>query len=228
MSKPDETYQVHCVVQTYPKPVGNLEPIDWSRRKKDFPHLADLPIEPMIEGEPVTLLLGTRNPQLFEILDVRRGKPGEPWVFLSPLGWVVVGPVSPEEKNTTMLNVGHLFVGHESPTQSQETFDPKREYLGLSRQVERLWNHEREAEAAKLRNMSSPPPKTLAQLGAEALFKNTVRLVEGVYEVGLIWKTGKGPALVPNNYQEAKRIFLAQEKKMDRLSKNLKSNNHEN
>ena len=87
-----DTYQTSCVVRTYPKPVGALKPVNWNKRKLMYPHLADLPIEEINEEEPVALLLGTRHPQLFEVLDVRRGGKDEPWAFLSPLGWVVVGP----------------------------------------------------------------------------------------------------------------------------------------
>ena len=68
-----DTYQTTCVVRAYPKPVGNLKLINWARKKLEFAHLADLPIEEVDETEPVSLLIGTRNPQLFEVLDVRRG-----------------------------------------------------------------------------------------------------------------------------------------------------------
>ena len=84
VNKPDLTYQARCVVRVYPTPVGDLRPVDWSVKKEEFPHLKDLPIEPTDPNAPVGLLIGTRNPQLFEMLDVRRGGPGEPWAYLSP------------------------------------------------------------------------------------------------------------------------------------------------
>ena len=178
----DETYQTRCVVRTYPRLVGNLMAVDWSKKKLAYDHLRDLPIEPIEPGKPVTLLIGTRNPQLFEILDVRRGKANEPWAFLSPLGWVVVGPCIEESATTMMINVGHSFTHeNEEPEPGNGSVQGikddllllKGEYLSLQRQVERLWNHEREMEVARLRNMSLLAPRTKAQLQAEQVFKNT-------------------------------------------------------
>ena len=126
-----------------------------------------------------------------------------------------------------MTNTGHLFTGvevadTEGTTQGiSEAAIPTRHwederYRALKNQVERLWQHEREMEAAKLRNMSSPSRKTSLQLHAEDVFRNTIRMVQGSYEVGLIWKPGKGLVDLPNNYLEAKRIFLEQERRMER------------
>ena len=166
VNKLDSSYQARCVVRVYPTPVGHLLPVDWSKKKLDFPHLKDLPIEPVDPEAPVSLLIGTRNPQLFEMLDVRRGGPDEPWAFLSPLGWVVIGPVPAKEPSNAMINVGHTFAGKQEKEPNELTFDQKTAYLGLKRQVERLWNHEREMETAQLRNMSSNALKTVAQGGS--------------------------------------------------------------
>ena len=163
----------------------------------------------------MTLLLGTRNTHFFKMLDVRCGKTGETWPFLSPLGWVVIGPAPPEVPNAAMINVGHLLTQGEVVGKEEEAFEPKVEYMRLRRQVERLWNHKREAEVARLRNLSSRPLKTEAQLEAENIFKNTVKLVQGTYEVGLIWKKGKGLTHLPDNYFEARRIYPAQEKRLE-------------
>ena len=115
-----------------------------------------------------------------------------------------------------MVHIGHLFTNEADENIPETEFDPKSAYLTLKRQVERLWNHEREMEVARLRNMSSKPLKTMAQVEAEILFKNTVRLVNGGYEVGLIWKKGRSVKDLPDNFEEAKQIFLSQEKRFKR------------
>ena len=238
VAKPDDTYRTKCVVRTYPKPVGQLQPINWAKKKMDYAHLKDLPITEPDEQEPVTLLLGTRNPQLFEILDVRRGAAYEPWGFLTPLGWVIVGPVASDKGGANMVNLGHNYVGKErldfrdkDAVQGRDEGDlpcpctpsqvMKDQYQALKRQVERLWAHENEMEAARLRNMSSPSRKTAEELHAEAMFDQTIRFVNGAYEVGLIWKKGMDHRHLPQNYWEARKIFLAQEKRMEKDPKLL-------
>ena len=41
-----DTYQTTCVIRSDPKPVGNLKPINWAQRKKEYAHGTACDFEP--------------------------------------------------------------------------------------------------------------------------------------------------------------------------------------
>nr|XP_027230539.1 uncharacterized protein LOC113822194 [Penaeus vannamei] len=59
-----------------------------------WPHLRDLDI-PEVKADQVHLLIGQDSSDLLLPTDVKRGKQGEPFALLTPLGWVINGPVNP-------------------------------------------------------------------------------------------------------------------------------------
>nr|XP_027231842.1 uncharacterized protein LOC113823416 [Penaeus vannamei] len=64
-----------------------------------WPHLRDLDI-PEVKADQVHLLIGQDSSDLLLPTDVKRGKQGEPFALLTPLGWVINGPVNPFGKST--------------------------------------------------------------------------------------------------------------------------------
>jgi hypothetical protein len=73
-----------------PRLTGNLSNVDWSKEKREFKHLADLPLHKMADGDVPDILLGLDNIHV-HALDLRRGRKSEPYAELTALGWVVRG-----------------------------------------------------------------------------------------------------------------------------------------
>lgn len=74
----------------------NLHPgaVDWPKEKLNYPHLADLDLNP-IDFSKVTIFLGSDYQEALEELDVRKptlGSPG-PWAIKTVFGWCVRGPL---------------------------------------------------------------------------------------------------------------------------------------
>ena len=53
-------------------------------------HLADVSV-PDIDASEVALLIGMDNPEVFQQMEERRGKPQEPFAVRTPLGWTFYG-----------------------------------------------------------------------------------------------------------------------------------------
>jgi len=87
----DEEHELQ--VRVYDAPVGNYLPTDWHEAKVEFEHLVSLPTHPMAPGDPVTMIVGTRDMELFFHPDaeVRRGPPGAPIAVRTALGWAIAG-----------------------------------------------------------------------------------------------------------------------------------------
>jgi len=64
-----------------------------------WPHLGDLDI-PEVKADQVHLLIGQDSSDLLLPTDVKRGKQGETFALLTPLGWAINGPVNPFGKST--------------------------------------------------------------------------------------------------------------------------------
>ena len=61
---------------------------------KHWSHLSDIDL-PHIDGRKVMLLIGGDCPDVFSVLDERRGTGNEPYAVKFPLGWTLLGPVGP-------------------------------------------------------------------------------------------------------------------------------------
>ncbi len=86
---------VNLGVQIMKRPAGSYSPVDWTTKKGEFPHLADLPVEAPVRDAPVHLLIGSKVPWLSAALQERRAANYAPVARLTPLGWTITGPTSP-------------------------------------------------------------------------------------------------------------------------------------
>ena len=93
-----------------------MQPDDWSRLKKGWPHLKKLDIPPPVLGRPVEAILGCTNLGFFEALRPAAMKgPAEPIAKFTPLGWMVGGRTCPEmdsvEEGRNNVHSGTILVG---------------------------------------------------------------------------------------------------------------------
>lgn len=136
-----------------------------------YSHLRGLPIV-RNEGE-VEVLIGQDNSEALIPLDVRKGKPGEPFAVRTLLGWVLNGPVSAGTINERV--VSHFV--NLSPSV-------------LENAVQKLWSMENEGlETAQ-------PSWSIEDRGVIQLWDREVKFVDGRYELPIPWREG---CEVPNN-----------------------------
>ena len=65
-----------------------------------YPHLRGIPLPP--KGVRVEILIGQDNSEAFIPLEVRKGKPGEPYAVKTILGWAMNGKVEDVQGKTSV------------------------------------------------------------------------------------------------------------------------------
>ena len=80
--------------------------VDWSKAKKKFAHLRDVPFDAVKRDAKIELLIGSDNAFLFAITDgtLREGARGEPIAYRTPLGWTCIGPSEPTGANGSQIH----------------------------------------------------------------------------------------------------------------------------
>ena len=113
-------------------------------------------------------------------IQVRRGGHLEPYAELTPLGWVIAGPVpSPNGQEKRVLRV-HI---------SEDEDDANRE-------LRKFWEVDSFGVRAEI-----VPAYTPGEQKALDILDQSCKQQESGYQLGLLWKTNR-PAL-PNNYGTA-------------------------
>ena len=192
-------------LQVYKQPCGRLGPVDWTTVKKQWSHLQGLDL-PAAADRSIQGIIGTHD--FFLLAPTEPAVVGgrhDPIAYMSRLGWLVGGQISPEVKHAAHVHV--LFMNQDQGHQS----DCCREIRDA---MERIWHTETLQETQRLRHQEVQPHPTASEQRAEAIFRDTQkRLPDGRYEVGLLWKPH---AYLPSNYQPALQAFYHMERQMDR------------
>jgi hypothetical protein len=95
---------------TVPDLAAKTGVVDWSERKKDFPHLKDVDFPSLPENPKIQILIGIDNPHLFVPKKVVSNKARllDPVAFRTPLGWTCIGRSkeawSPKENNMKVVS----------------------------------------------------------------------------------------------------------------------------
>ena len=72
---------------------GRSPLIDWNIKKKNFPHLKDIPLPKSGKSDQIDIVLGTDFPGLLAVLESKVGPDIQsPVAQLTPVGWVIMGP----------------------------------------------------------------------------------------------------------------------------------------
>jgi hypothetical protein len=87
------TIMVLCVTRDI---LPHCSAVDWSKVKKHWDHLVDIPIEPLASIE-VDMLIGNDQHHLMRSLEEVSGQSDEPAARLTPLGWTIAGPISRQD-----------------------------------------------------------------------------------------------------------------------------------
>lgn len=80
--------------------------VDWSKAKKNFKHLHDIPFDAVKKDAKISLLIGSDNAHLFSIVDgtLREGARGEPIAYRTPLGWTCMGPTEKPDNDGSSIH----------------------------------------------------------------------------------------------------------------------------
>ena len=74
---------------------GNMTVVDWNRYKAQWPHLKNVNFQQSQTRPIVDILLGLKCAELHYAYEEVRGRPGEPFARLTPLGWTCIGNPDP-------------------------------------------------------------------------------------------------------------------------------------
>lgn len=155
-------------------PVQTMCYDDLSRR---FPHLQGLPVKSYQNAVP-RLLIGLDNLRLAVPLKRREGRPNEPVAAKTRLGWTVFGNTE-ESTNATTSPMFHICACAEG----NRLHDLMKGFFAVD----------------NLGVSAAPTPESEeVKRAKEILQQTTVRLKDGRFEVGLLWKNDH--VEFPNSY----------------------------
>ena len=80
--------------------------VDWSKAKKNFAHLRNVPFDAVKRDAKIELLIGSDNAFLFSITNgtLRESVRGDPIAYHTPLGWTCIGPMEPTGTNGSQIH----------------------------------------------------------------------------------------------------------------------------
>ncbi|PFX11376.1 hypothetical protein AWC38_SpisGene24930, partial [Stylophora pistillata] len=142
-----------------------------------WPHLKGI-VFPRAQSDEVSVLIGSDVPEAHWVCDQRRGRRGQPYAVCTPLGWTLMGPLSSCDRDCFSVNV----VRHDDET--------------LHQQMESMFRSGfNESMISSKVAMSVEDKRALSQM------ENSVKLVNGHYQLGLPWKCKL--VNLPNNREYA-------------------------
>ena len=131
----------------------------------------------------ISLLIGANIPKAHWVLDHRRAGSNELYAIKSPLGWVILGPMSPITKTTEESKVNCIYSNRK-----------------IHDSLEKMFNNEF--------NDTTSTRRAMSEIDKEALnyMTSSMCLVNGHYQIALPWKSG-APSLPDNHAQAYKRLM---------------------
>jgi hypothetical protein len=170
----------HVFVRDLPVPKNVAAPSD----VEHYPHLRGIDI-PCVDHLDVTLLIGQDVPEALVPLDVKRGKPGEPYATRTCLGWTLNGPVAMEGHCNAVCN----FI----------TLDAR-----LENQVKQFWEMENMESAA-----DDAPEMSVNDRKVISIWDETATLADGHYQLDIPFRS-RPPSLPYNRSLAEHRVKLLQ------------------
>ena len=186
-----------------PKVIDNLTIT--TTRARDLsqpPHLKDIKI-PDVGDHQVTMLIGPNVPEAQVHEECRRGRSGKPYPFRAVLGWAVLGPVNIANSSSSQaVNVNFVKYGDELSDQQM------RQFLRLD---------DIDMNKTSKKAMSAAIEDQEALKGME----NSVQLVDGHYDIGMLWTSVT--LWLPNNKQMAEARLQSLRKSYNVTSRSIES-----
>ena len=165
-------------------PKQSIPSIDSDPRLK---HLKGLGIM-SIASDQIKVLIGADVPEALIPKEVRIGEPKQPIAVLTPFGWAIMGPLRSNRKalEVSPISVNHIRISPEA---------------NLEQQVHKFWSTESFGT-----EINETLPRSIEDRQALNLLEETIKLKEGRYEVGMIWKINP-TVVLENNISAAKKRY---------------------
>ena len=188
---------VYCV------PDLDLAPVSQSGSEltKRYRHLRRLPL-PNFENVKPGILIGLEHATFLGGRHVFEGKANEPLASRTKLGWIVYGRHEMETVVASSMSAGKQGFQqcHTRLAKRQDEADQQ-----LHESVKKFFAVENVGVTAK-------PSKNAEDERAEKIMESTMQMVDGRYEVGLLWKTDDEQ--LPETKKMAMKRLLSEEKKL--------------
>ncbi|XP_077969292.1 uncharacterized protein LOC144423012 [Styela clava] len=155
-----------------------------------YSHFSHVDISDNTDRE-VKLLIGSNVPDAHDVLEVKRGKRGQPRAVKTLLGWTLFGPESVSNCDNNFVNFIHCDDNI------------------LHRQLCQIYEHDFNDNACESASSLSVENKR-----ALSIMEKTVCKVNGHYEVGLPWKNKE--VKLPNNRTMVEKQLMYQRRKFIR------------
>ena len=159
-----------------------------------YSHLSDVNV-PEIHASEVTLLIGMDNPEVFQQIEERRGKPQEPFAVRTPLGWTFYGVPTPAEASRVAFHV----------TTAQERDDM------LDQQLQLMWKTDFSDTLSNPKAAMSLEDKKALSIMESTLVNQNQR-----YKLSLPWRDD--PRTLPNNISLARSRLSMLRKRLQQNS----------
>ena len=172
--------------------------IDWNKQKSEWPHLRHLEFPHVPRNRVVDILIGINAIEFHSHLEEIPGLQGEPVARRTPLGWTCVGPC---QRNIALSEVCSHCAFHIAMKED--------EVDNLDCTLQRFWDLESIGLVTGKEETSTPD-----DLEAEKKVANSLRYVNGRYEVGIPWK--KNEPQLENNYNLAYKRLETLEQSLKR------------
>ena len=106
--------------------IPDLRPLKFSySHLNSWKHLKGL-LLPRMTDSRISLLIGANIPKAHWVLDQRRAGSNEPYAIKGPLGWVIIGPMSPTTKTTEESKVNCIYSNKEIRDSLEQMFNTRR------------------------------------------------------------------------------------------------------
>ena len=152
-------------------------------------HLRDVEFcQPSTDNTEVLLLIGADVPEVFWVLDERRGGKRQPFAIKSVLGWTLMGPADAHERND--VSVGCVLT------------------CDLMDQVKKFWETDFGGSLVESR---ADVAESVEDKRARSIMEGSVKLVDGHYKMDLPWRFSK-PYLPHNKLLAEARLRILKRK----------------
>ena len=169
----DSTEEVDLNILTVDKIPVSLKCLPKPESLKAWSHLGDVEM-PSIDSNEVGVLIGTDCPEMFWTLEERRGGKRDPVARRTPLGWIVVGPITSSEASTELECEVNLI--------KVDT---------LQEQLNRQWNADFQDLTQEKEEWSQEDKIAFKSM------EDSVEMIGGKYHLSIPWK--EDPKQLPNN-----------------------------
>ena len=103
----NDSVKMKVAAYTTIRVTGNMTVVDWNRYKAQWPHLKNVNFQQSPTRPIVDILLGLDCAELHYAYEEVRGRPGDPFARLTPLGWTCIGNSNHLYKNVQQTNFAY-------------------------------------------------------------------------------------------------------------------------